>query len=143
VLDVLAVSYRLIGVRAGSKTLCFAGSVSPTHSRASEFGIWIALLIFAYGHGGPNASMLMVLVQLIPCIAVGPFLGALADRRRPSRVLRAGYGLQAVSMGALAIGHRSGCTSVRRVCLGAAHVAQPYGDTSLTGRPPSRDRSNA
>jgi len=70
---------------------------------ASEFGIWIALLIFAYGHGGPNASMLMVLVQLIPCIAVGPFLGALADRRRPSRVLRAGYGLQAVSMGALAI----------------------------------------
>jgi hypothetical protein len=69
---------------------------------AAEFGIWIALLVFAYDHGGPTASMLMVLVQLIPTIALGPFLGALADRRRPSRVLRAGYGLQALSMGGVA-----------------------------------------
>jgi len=69
---------------------------------AAEFGVWITLLVFAYGHGGPSASVLMVLVQLIPCIALGPFLGALADRRRPSRVLFVGYGLQAVSMGAVA-----------------------------------------
>jgi hypothetical protein len=60
-------------------------------------------LVFAYDHGGSSASVLMVLVQLIPCIAVGPFLGAFADRRRPSRVLCIGYGLQAVSMGAVAI----------------------------------------
>jgi hypothetical protein len=70
---------------------------------AAEFGVWITLLVFAYGHGGPSASLLMMLVQLIPCIAVGPFLGALADRRRPSRVLCIGYGLQAVSMGAVAL----------------------------------------
>jgi len=70
---------------------------------AAEFGIWITLLIFAYGHGGPNASLVMVLVQLIPCVVIGPFLGALADRRRPSRVLCAGYGLQAMSMGAVAV----------------------------------------
>jgi len=70
---------------------------------SAEFGIWIALLVFAYGHGGPTASMLMVLVQLIPCIALGPFLGALADRRRPSRVLCAGYGLQAVSIAGVAV----------------------------------------
>jgi hypothetical protein len=70
---------------------------------AAEFGIWITLLVFAYGHGGPNASLLMVLVQLIPCVALGPFLGALADRRRPSRVLCVGYGLQAISMGAVAV----------------------------------------
>jgi hypothetical protein len=69
---------------------------------AAEFGVWITLLVFAYGHGGPSASMLMVLVQLVPCIALGPFLGALADRRRPSRVLCVGYGLQALSMGAVA-----------------------------------------
>jgi hypothetical protein len=70
---------------------------------AAEFGVWITLLVFAYGHGGPSASLLIVLVQLLPCIAVGPFLGALADRRRPSRVLCIGYGLQAVSMGAVAV----------------------------------------
>jgi MFS family permease len=70
---------------------------------AAEFGIWITLLVFAYGHGGPNASLLIVLVQLIPCVALGPFLGALVDRRRPSRVLCVGYGLQAISMGAVAV----------------------------------------
>jgi MFS family permease len=70
---------------------------------AAEFGIWITLLVFAYRHGGPTASMLMVLVQLIPCIALGPFLGALTDRRRPSRVLCASYGFQTLSMAGVAI----------------------------------------
>ena len=70
---------------------------------AAEFGVWITLLVFAYGHGGPTASLLMVLVQLMPCILLGPFLGALADRRRPSRVLCVGYGLQTLSMGAVAV----------------------------------------
>jgi MFS family permease len=69
---------------------------------AAEFGTWITLLVFAFGHGGPSASLLMVAVQLIPCVAVGPFLGAIADRRRPSRVLCLGYGLQAVSLGSVA-----------------------------------------
>jgi MFS family permease len=69
----------------------------------AEFGVWITLLVFAYRHGGPTASMVMVLVQLVPGIALGPFLGALADRRRPSRVLCAGYGLQTLSMGAVAV----------------------------------------
>ena len=70
---------------------------------ASEFGVWITLLVFAYRHGGPTASLLMVLVQLVPCIVLGPFLGALADRRRPSRVLCVGYGLQTLSIGAVAV----------------------------------------
>ncbi len=79
---------------------------------AAEFGVWITLLVFAYGHGGPNAGMLMVLVQLIPCIALGPFLGALADRRRPSRVLCVGYGLQALSMGAVVVAIGLGAPAV-------------------------------
>ena len=69
---------------------------------SAEFGIWIALLVFAYGHGGATASTLIVLVQLIPCIALAPLVGAFVDRGRPSRVLRAGYGLQAASMAAVA-----------------------------------------
>lgn len=72
----------------------------------SEFGIWITLLVFAYGHGGPTASMTIILVQLIPSIAFGSFFGAFVDHHRPHRVLQLGYGLQSVSMTgvALAIG---------------------------------------
>ena len=110
---------------------------------AAEFGIWIALLVFAYGHGGPTASMLMVLVQLIPCIALGPFLGALADRRRPSRVLCVGYGLQAVSMAGVAVAIGSGAPAVVVFAAGAAHVAQPHGDTTAASRSPARHRSLA
>ncbi len=69
---------------------------------SAEFGIWITLLVFAYDHGGASASTLIVLVQLIPCIVLAPFVGAFVDRRRPSRVLRVGYGLQAASLAAVA-----------------------------------------
>ena len=69
---------------------------------AAEFGTWISLLVYAYGRGGPTASMEMVVFQLVPCVVLGPFLGALADRLRPSRVLLAGYGLQAASMACVA-----------------------------------------
>ena len=98
---------------------------------AAEFGVWITLLVFAYGHGGPSASMLMVLVQLIPCIALGPFLGALADRRRPSRVLCVGYGLQSLSMGAVAVAIGLGAPAV------VVFVLAPLTSLSFTvTRPP-------
>ncbi len=98
---------------------------------AAEFGVWITLLVVAYGHGGPSASMLMVLVQLIPCIALGPFLGALADRRRPSRVLCVGYGLQALSLGAVAVAIALGAPVV------VVFVLAPLTSLSLTvTRPP-------
>ena len=69
---------------------------------AAEFGIWLVLLVIAYAHGGSKAGMTMVLVQLVPCIIVSPFIGSFADRHRPSRVLRAGYGLQALTMAGVA-----------------------------------------
>jgi len=98
---------------------------------AAEFGVWITLLVFAYGHGGPSASMLMVLIQLVPCIALGPFLGALADRRRPSRVLCLGYGLQALSMGAVAVAIGLGAPAV------VVFALAPLTSLSLTmTRPP-------
>ncbi len=69
---------------------------------SAEFGTWIALLVYAYGHGGASATTMIVLVQLIPCIVLAPFVGAFVDRRRPSRVLRVGYGLQTSSLAAVA-----------------------------------------
>jgi MFS family permease len=68
----------------------------------AELGIWIALLIYAYGRGGTAAGATIVLVQLIPCIVLGPFLGAVADVRDPQRVLIIGMVGQVVSMGAVA-----------------------------------------
>jgi hypothetical protein len=110
--------------------LCRVGFAYALFATA-EFGVWITLLIFAYGHGGPSASMLMVLVQLVPSIALGPFLGALADRQRPSRVLCAGYGLQAVSMGAVAVAIGVGAPAV------VVFVLAPLTALSLTvTRPP-------
>jgi MFS family permease len=68
----------------------------------AELAIWIALLVYAYDHGGTAASTTMVLVQLLPCVLLGPLLGAYADRHRPLRVLTGGYALQVVAMDAVA-----------------------------------------
>jgi MFS family permease len=97
---------------------------------AAEFGVWITLLVFAYGRGGATASLLMVVVQLVPCIVLAPLLGALADRRRPSRVLCVGYGLQTLSMGAVAVAIGLGSPVV-------VFVLAPLTSLSLTvTRPP-------
>ena len=68
----------------------------------AELGVWIALLIYAYAHGGTSGGTTMVLLQLVPCILLGPFLGAFADRHSARRVLCLGYALQACSMAAVA-----------------------------------------
>ena len=93
---------------------------------ASEFGIWIALLVFAYGHGGASAGTSIVLIQLVPCIVLGPFIGAFVDRRRPGRVLRVGYGLQALSMAAIAVAIGAGAPTF------VVFVLAPLTSISLT-----------
>jgi MFS family permease len=72
----------------------------------SEFGLWITLLVFAYDRSGATGSLVMALVQLVPCIALGLFFGAFVDRHRPNRILSLSYGLQAITTTgvALAIG---------------------------------------
>lgn len=69
----------------------------------AEWGVWIALLVYAYSDGGgATAAGLIALAQLLPSALLAPALGALADRMRPGRVLFAGYLLQALTMGTLA-----------------------------------------
>jgi MFS family permease len=69
----------------------------------AEWGVWIALLVYAYGDGGgATAAGVMALVQLIPSALLAPVLSTFADRMRPGRVLFAGYLLQALTMGVLA-----------------------------------------
>jgi len=122
--------YSVFRAALANPALCRVGLAYALYG-AAEFGTWIALLVYAYGHGGPGAAMVMVLVQLIPCIALGPFLGALADRRRPSRVLCVAYGLQAVSMTGVAVAIGLGSPAI------VVFVLAPLTALSLTAvRPP-------
>ena len=64
----------------------------------AEWGVWVSLLVYAYGVGGARALGAMALVQLLPSAFLAPYLGALTDRRRAGRVLFAGYLVMGLAM---------------------------------------------
>ena len=94
VLDVFASAFRNPDLRAVG--IAYALFVT------SELGLWITLLVWAYGRGGGTGGLLIVLVQLLPSIVLAPLIGAAADRWNPAWTLVAGYGLLVVTMGAVA-----------------------------------------
>jgi MFS family permease len=67
-----------------------------------DLAIWIVLLVYAYEHGGTSGSVVMSLVQLVPSAALAPWLGALADRTSPKRVVLTSYVFLALTTGAIA-----------------------------------------
>lgn len=70
---------------------------------SAEWGIWVALVVYVYTRGGAVAASGIALVQLIPAALLAPFLGALADRYRPGRILLASYSVLAAGLAAIAI----------------------------------------
>ena len=69
---------------------------------SAEWGSWIAVLVYAYEHGGATTAGLVALAQLVPAGIFAPFASVLSDRRGPARVLFWGYIALAVSMAGVA-----------------------------------------
>ena len=89
---------------AGSRTSLRRVLIAYAAFEVVDLAIWIVLLVYGYEHGGVTGSVVMSLVQLVPGAAVAPWLGALADRTSPQRVLLGGYGFLALTTGAIAAG---------------------------------------
>ena len=69
---------------------------------AAEWATWIAMLVFAYEHGGTTAAGAVALIQLIPAMFVAPLGSIMGDELPRDRALRLGYLAQGVAMGATA-----------------------------------------
>jgi MFS family permease len=61
-------------------------------------GIFLGVLVYAFEHGGAEATGLSAIALHVPSVLLAPMLGALAERYRPHRVRIAAMALQTLSL---------------------------------------------
>jgi Na+/melibiose symporter-like transporter len=69
----------------------------------TEYSVWLAMLVYAYRHGGATVAGLVAVAQLVPAAVLAPFAAAVADRWSPVILLAGGYLGQAVGMAGTAV----------------------------------------
>ena len=62
---------------------------------ATEFGTWVAVLVYAYGATGPASVGPVAVVQLLPAALVAPFAATMGERIARDRALAMAYALLA------------------------------------------------
>jgi MFS family permease len=61
-----------------------------------EFGLWIAVLVYAYAEGGAATAGIVAVAQLVPSAGVALLVAPLAERRSPVATLVGGFAVQCV-----------------------------------------------
>ena len=69
----------------------------------TEYSVWVAMLVYAYQHGGAAVAGLVAVAQLVPAAVLAPVATSVADRRSPVFLLAGGYLVQAAGMAATAV----------------------------------------
>ena len=69
----------------------------------TQYSAWVAMLVYAYRHGGAAVAGLVAVAQLVPAAVLAPLAAAVADRRSPVFLLAGGYLVQAAGMAATAV----------------------------------------
>lgn len=108
----------------------------------TEWGTWIAMLVYAYGQGGTTEAGLVAAALTIPAAVFAPFGAALGDRHRPGRVLLASYAAQAVALAFTAVALEADAHSVVvYLCIGIANTSLTVARPSMSALTPTLART--
>jgi hypothetical protein len=80
---------RIFRALAGNRALVRV-VVAYTLFIITEYSVWLAMLVYAYRHGGATVAALVAIAQLVPAAVLAPFAAAVADRRSPVVLLAGG-----------------------------------------------------
>jgi MFS family permease len=64
----------------------------------AEYGVWVAVLVYAYERGGTIAAAVVAVAQLVPAGLIAPILARAVDRYGAAAALHWGYWWQAASL---------------------------------------------